>query len=165
MGWDGHNGWLMPCVKTCRDACYYGAQHLRDDQASWTSSSSTRDAADAMRYSEGAGPADRLRRAREAAAAVSVESGHMAIVVLRELREELSEDFGPGDPVSRIEAIHAAPADPVDPRRRGRPDVLRQADRAHGTGELPASEPGAPWLPPNMRPWECSGCADALRSL
>ncbi|WP_256361764.1 hypothetical protein [Streptomyces sp. TRM70350] len=49
----------------------------------------------------------------------------MAIVMLRELREELSEDFGPGDPVSRIEAIHAAPADPEDPRRRGRPDVLR----------------------------------------
>lgn len=72
-----------------------------------------------MRHNEGAGPADGLRRARDAAAAVSVESGHMAIVVLRELREELSEDFGPGDPVSWIEAIHAAPAEPEDPRRRG----------------------------------------------
>lgn len=68
-----------------------------------------------MRHSEGAGPADGLRRARDAAAAVSVESGHMAIVVLRELRKELSEDFGPGDQVSRIEAIHAAPANPETP--------------------------------------------------
>lgn len=36
----------------------------------------------------------------------------MAIIVLRELRKELSEDFGPGDPLPYIEVVHAAPADP-----------------------------------------------------
>ncbi|MDH6552058.1 hypothetical protein [Streptomyces sp. SAI-041] len=36
----------------------------------------------------------------------------MAIVVLRELRKEPSEDFGPVEPVAYIEAVHAAPGDP-----------------------------------------------------
>jgi hypothetical protein len=88
----------------------------------------------------------------------------MAIVVLRELRKELSEDFGPGDPVSYIEAVHAAPADP---------DVSGDADDRTFCGKpildmervnyQPAG-PGAPWLPPNMRKWECGTCANALRS-
>lgn len=87
----------------------------------------------------------------------------MAIVVLRELREELSEDLGPGDPVSRIEAIHAAPADPetpgdVDDRTfRGKPTEHMERVNYQPQG------PGVPRLPPNTRPWECSGCADALR--
>ncbi|OQR64378.1 hypothetical protein B6E66_08635, partial [Streptomyces maremycinicus] len=36
----------------------------------------------------------------------------MAIVVLRELRKELSTDFGAGDAESRIAAVHAATAEP-----------------------------------------------------
>ncbi|MFF0164038.1 hypothetical protein ACFYRY_42105 [Streptomyces sp. NPDC005263] len=88
----------------------------------------------------------------------------MAIVVLRELRKELSKDFGPGDPLSFIEAVHAAPADP---------DVSGDADDRTFCGKptldmervnyQPAG-PGAPWLPPNMQEWECRDCTDALRS-
>jgi len=40
---------------------------------------------------------------------VSAEGGCVAIVVLRELRKELSDDFGPGDPLGFIKAVHAAP--------------------------------------------------------
>ncbi|WPP32267.1 hypothetical protein [Streptomyces sp. CL7] len=88
----------------------------------------------------------------------------MAIVVLRELRMELSEDFGPGDPVSLIEAVHAAPADPDTPG-----DVDDQTFCGKPTQDMervnyrPAG-PGASWLPPNMRPWECAACARALHS-
>lgn len=89
----------------------------------------------------------------------------MAIIVLRELRRERSEDFGPGDPLSYIEAVHAAPADPDvsgDPGDRtfcGKPtlDMERVDYRPAG--------PGASWLPLNMRRWECAACAGALRSL
>ncbi|MEW2267678.1 hypothetical protein ACGF5T_34315 [Streptomyces sp. NPDC047853] len=89
----------------------------------------------------------------------------MAIVVLRELRMKPSEDFGPGDPVSEIEAVHAAPVDPhtpggVDDRTFcGKPTL--DMERVN----YQSAEPGAPWSPPNMKRWECSDCADILRSL
>jgi hypothetical protein len=88
----------------------------------------------------------------------------MAIVVLRELRKELSEDFGQGDPLARIEAVHAAPADPsivedADDRTFcGKPTLDMERVNYQPAG------PGEPWLPPNMRAWECRDCASALRS-
>ncbi|QJS99081.1 hypothetical protein G9272_00985 [Streptomyces asoensis] len=89
----------------------------------------------------------------------------MAIVVLRELRKELSTDLGPGDAVSRIAAVHAATAEPDalgdvgDRTFCGKPTLdMERVD-------YQPPEPGASWLPPNMRPWECSSCTDALRSL
>ncbi|MFE4053685.1 hypothetical protein [Streptomyces sp. YIM B13518] len=89
----------------------------------------------------------------------------MAIVVLRELRKELSEDFDPGDPVLRVEAVHAAPADPdtsgdVDDRTFcGKPTLDMERVNHQPAG------PGASWSPPHMRRWECPDCANALRSL
>jgi hypothetical protein len=88
----------------------------------------------------------------------------MAIVVLRELRKELSKDFGPGDPLSYIEAVHAAPADPDVPGDAddrtfcGKPTLDMERVNYQPAG------PGAPWLPPNMSDWECRDCAAALRA-
>jgi hypothetical protein len=88
----------------------------------------------------------------------------MAIVMMIELRREMSRDFGPGDVVKPIAAVHAAPADPDtsgDPDDRtfcGRPtaDMERRDYQPGG--------PGAPWLPPNLREWKCPDCDEALRS-
>jgi len=88
----------------------------------------------------------------------------MVIVVLRELRKELSKDFGPGDLVGYIKAVHAAPTDPDvsgDPGDRtfcGKPTLNMERVNYHPAG------PGAPWLPLNMQNWECRDCAAALRS-
>ncbi len=89
----------------------------------------------------------------------------MAIIVLRELRKEMSQDFGPGHADSFIEAVHAAPADPDVPETPddrtfcGRPTLDMERVNYQPAG------PGAPWLPPNMTKWKCSDCAAALRSL
>lgn len=86
----------------------------------------------------------------------------MAIMVLRELRKEMSKDFGPGDPVAYIEAVHAAPVDPDvsgDPGDRtlcGKPTADMERVNYQPSG------PGAPWLPPNMRRWECRACSAAI---
>ncbi|CAD11999.1 hypothetical protein (plasmid) [Streptomyces coelicolor A3(2)] len=101
---------------------------------------------------------------RNAVLGVGAEGGRMTIVVLRELRKELSEDFGPGDAVDRIEAVHAAPADsdvsgdPDDRTFCGKPTLDMERVNYQPVG------PGAPWLPPNMHAWECRDCAAALRS-
>ncbi|MFJ1975246.1 hypothetical protein ACIO93_42230 [Streptomyces sp. NPDC087903] len=87
----------------------------------------------------------------------------MGIIVVEETRRQMSEDFGPGDPVAYIEAVHAAPADPsvpgdpTDTTLCGKP--TRDIDKLSYT---PAS-PGAPWCPPNKRQWMCRACDDALR--
>ncbi|WP_406011168.1 hypothetical protein OG440_37300 [Streptomyces sp. NBC_00637] len=89
----------------------------------------------------------------------------MAIVVLRELREDMSEEFGPGDPLARIEKVHAAPADPSVPEFPddrtfcGKPSLDMERLNYQPSG------PDASWLPPDMSPWECPHCAEALRSL
>ncbi|AKZ53380.1 hypothetical protein SAM23877_0331 [Streptomyces ambofaciens ATCC 23877] len=89
----------------------------------------------------------------------------MAIVVLRELRKKLPEDLGPGDPVSEIEAVHAGPADPDTPGGVGdrtfcgKPTLDMERVNYQGT------QPGASWSPPDLKRWECSDCAEALRSL
>jgi hypothetical protein len=89
----------------------------------------------------------------------------MTIVVLRELRKELAQDFGPGTADSVIEAVHAAPADsdvsgdPDDPTFCGKPTLDMERVNYQRSG------PSAPWLPPNMSDWECRDRADALRSL
>ncbi|MFJ9149160.1 hypothetical protein ACIRP7_14030 [Streptomyces sp. NPDC102270] len=88
----------------------------------------------------------------------------MAIVVLREPRKELSQDFGPGDPVDNIEAIHAAPA---DPDVSGDPDDRTFCGKSTLDMERVYYQPpgpGAAWLPANMQDWECRDCAAALRS-
>ncbi|WP_228984245.1 hypothetical protein [Streptomyces sp. DH12] len=89
----------------------------------------------------------------------------MAIVVLRELRKELSRDMGPGDPLGFIEAVHAAPADPDVPGDPGDRTFCGLPTLGMERVEYTPRAPGAPWLPHNMRPWECRNCADALRSL
>lgn len=94
---------------------------------------------------------------------MSNDSGLMAIVVMRELREELSEDSGQGDAASRIKAVHAAPTDsgphalPGEQTFCGRPtDDMERMDY----------EPSGPqeWVPPDMESWACSECATAIRS-
>ncbi|MET9896949.1 hypothetical protein ABZZ47_43665 [Streptomyces sp. NPDC006465] len=105
------------------------------------------------------------RRARDTVVGLIAEGGPMAIVVTRELRNNLFEDFGPGDPVSGVKAVHAAPAD-ADPL--GLPDARTFCGVPTADMELLDYQPAGPaesWLPPNMTRWECSGCADALRSL
>ncbi|MEW2267486.1 hypothetical protein ACGF5T_34585 [Streptomyces sp. NPDC047853] len=89
----------------------------------------------------------------------------MVIVVLRELRKKLSEDFGPGDPVSEIEAVHAAPTDPATPGGVDERTFCGKPTLDIERANYQPSEPGASWSPPNMKRWECSDCADALRSL
>ncbi|MEV4943270.1 hypothetical protein [Streptomyces zaomyceticus] len=82
----------------------------------------------------------------------------MEIMVVQELRKELSEDFGSGDPLARIEAVHAVPLEPGDRTLCGTPadDMERLAYQPSG--------PDMPWLPPDKQDWECSTCADALRT-
>ncbi|MFI8537503.1 hypothetical protein ACIGMX_45585 [Streptomyces aquilus] len=97
---------------------------------------------------------------RDAAATVGVESGQMAIVVLRELRKKLSEDFGPGDPVGYIKAVHTAPlvsGAPGDRTLCGKPTPDMERVNHQPTG------PDGPCLPLNMQRWECRECAAALR--
>lgn len=88
----------------------------------------------------------------------------MAIRVLRELRKKQSEDFGPGDAVPHVEAVHAAPADPdVAEDPEDRTFCGKQTQDMERVNYQP-SDPGAPWLPPTMGEWECRTCAAALRS-
>ncbi|MDX2564494.1 hypothetical protein PV371_33255 [Streptomyces sp. TX20-6-3] len=81
----------------------------------------------------------------------------MEIIVVQELREEMSEDVDPGDPIARIEAVHAMPVDPGDRTLCGMPaaDMERLSDQPDG--------PDVPWVPPGKEDLRCSGCADALR--
>ncbi|MET9503628.1 hypothetical protein ABZY42_18200 [Streptomyces sp. NPDC006622] len=71
--------------------------------------------------------------------------------MLRELRKEMSQDFEPGDPLSFIEAVHAAPADldvsgaPDDRKFCGEPILDMERVNYQPAG------PGAPWLPSNKR--------------
>ncbi|KAA0941961.1 hypothetical protein [Streptomyces apricus] len=88
----------------------------------------------------------------------------MAILVLRETTGTVSDDLGPGDAVPETVKVHAAPTGPdasEDPDDRtfcGMPTLDMERLDCQPPG------PGAPWLPPDMRPWECTGCADALRT-
>src|SRR5690606_10416078 len=94
----------------------------------------------------------------------SEEGSIMAIVVLQELDKQSPPDFSPGAAASFIAAVHAAPADPDVP---GDPDDRTFCGRpTRGMEPLsykPAG-PGAPWLPKNMRGWECPDCAAALQA-
>ncbi|MEV6533694.1 hypothetical protein AB0M86_29550 [Streptomyces sp. NPDC051639] len=85
----------------------------------------------------------------------------MAITALRELVESPSEDFGPDDVLTGVEAVHAAPDDadgrPGERTLCGKPtaDMERMAYRP--------DRPEAPWLPPDMTASACRQCADALQ--
>ncbi|MFC8408593.1 hypothetical protein ACFUG9_34270 [Streptomyces griseoincarnatus] len=88
----------------------------------------------------------------------------MAIIVLQELDKQMPPDFGPGAAASFIAAVHAAPADPDVP---GDPDDRTLCGRPTlGMEPVPyePAGPGAPWLPPKLRRWECPDCAAALRT-
>lgn len=88
----------------------------------------------------------------------------MAIVVLREMAGELSEDFGPGDRVDHIKAVHAAPSDPDAPGDPADLTLCGKPTRDMERMNYSPSGPGASWLPLNMRQWECRRCASALRA-
>jgi hypothetical protein len=82
----------------------------------------------------------------------------MQIIVVEEPSKELSEDFGPGDALAYIKAVHAA---------RGMQAATTLCDKAtSGMTKLSytAKSPGAPWYPPNKREWMCLECDEALRS-
>ncbi|MFD8621709.1 hypothetical protein [Streptomyces sp. NPDC059513] len=88
----------------------------------------------------------------------------MRIIVVEEPGKQMSEDFGPGDAVAYIEAVHAAPADPAVP---GDPaDTTFCGEPTQGMDKLSyqPNGPGAPWYPPNKREWMCPDCDEALRS-
>ncbi|GAA2603333.1 MULTISPECIES: hypothetical protein [Streptomyces] len=89
----------------------------------------------------------------------------MAIVVLRELRKDSSGNSGPDDPASQVEAVHAAPADPDTPGDVGDRTFCGKPTLDMERVNYQPAEPGASWSPPSMKRWECSDCADALRSL
>ncbi|MFF5922651.1 hypothetical protein ACFY8C_30615 [Streptomyces flavochromogenes] len=82
----------------------------------------------------------------------------MEIIVVQELRKEMSDGDGSGDPIARIEAVHAVPVDPGDRTLCGRPaeDMERLSDQPSG--------PDAPWVPSSKQDLRCPGCADALRN-
>ncbi|MEU3795996.1 hypothetical protein AB0F07_40540 [Streptomyces fructofermentans] len=88
----------------------------------------------------------------------------MAIVVMRELREETSQDHAPGDALSRIEAMHAAMTDtsphglPGDETVCGKPTA--DMERVH----YQSAGADVSWLPPSTSRWECPRCAEALQS-
>ncbi|WP_413755037.1 hypothetical protein [Streptomyces sp. MMBL 11-3] len=88
----------------------------------------------------------------------------MAIIVLRELRKEMSVDFGPGAADLFIEAVHAASVDPDIPGGAddrtfcGKPTLDMERVNYQPAGS------DAPWLPQNMQDWECRDCSAALRS-
>ncbi|MEU5366559.1 hypothetical protein ABZ354_24320 [Streptomyces sp. NPDC005925] len=88
----------------------------------------------------------------------------MAIIVLRERRKELSKDFGPGDALSHIEAVHAAPADPDVPGDPGDRTFCGKPTLDMERVDYQPAGPGAPWLPPDMSRWACRDCAAALRA-
>ncbi|MFP8886778.1 hypothetical protein [Streptomyces mangrovi] len=82
----------------------------------------------------------------------------MAVIVVEEPSKQLSQDFGPGDAVAYIEAVHATPADPADTTLCGKP--TRGMEKLSYT----PSGPGAPWYPPNKHKWMCRDCDEVLRS-
>jgi hypothetical protein len=88
----------------------------------------------------------------------------MGIIGVEEPSKQLSEDFGPGDAVAYIEAVHAAPTDPAVP---GDPtDTTLCGKSTRGMDKLPyrPSGSGAPWCPPNKHKWMCRDCDEALHS-
>lgn len=88
----------------------------------------------------------------------------MEIIVVQELSKELSEDFGPGNALAYIRAVHAAQADPAVP---GDPaDTTFCGRPTSGMEKLSYSPsgPGASWCPPNKKQWKCTECDTALRS-
>ncbi|MFJ3667337.1 hypothetical protein ACIPSE_12855 [Streptomyces sp. NPDC090106] len=98
---------------------------------------------------------------RDAVGTVGAEGGRMAIIVVRELRKELSEDVGPD---GHIRVVHAAPVDSDvsggvgDRTFCGEP--TEDMERVNYQSDLPSD----PWLPIHMQTWECRACADALHT-
>ncbi|MEU6688114.1 hypothetical protein [Streptomyces sp. NPDC046832] len=82
----------------------------------------------------------------------------MEIIVVQETRRQMSEDFGPGDAIPYIEAVHAAPADPADTT------LCRKPTRGMDKLSYAPAGPGSPWYPPNKRQWMCRDCDEALQS-
>jgi hypothetical protein len=73
----------------------------------------------------------------------------MEIIVVEEPSKQLSEDFGPGDAVAYIEAVHAAPADPTVPGDPAEHTFCGKSTRGMEKLSYRPSGPGAPWCPPN----------------
>jgi hypothetical protein len=86
------------------------------------------------------------------------------VIVVQELERELSEDFGPGDALAYIRAIHAAPADPAVPGDPANTTLCGRPTFGMEKLSYSPSGPGAPWCPPNKTQWKCTACDTELRS-
>lgn len=80
----------------------------------------------------------------------------MAIIVLREMRRTA---------VPEIVEVHAAPSDPSVPGDPLDMTFCGKPTRDMETDPYRPSRPGASWLPPDLKLWECHTCARELRKL
>lgn len=89
----------------------------------------------------------------------------MRIIVLTELRKALGDDFGPGEAVTRAEAVHAAPADPDVPGDPGAKTFCGMSTEGMERHPYSPSRPGQSWYPAGVSRFRCPTCDRALRSL
>ncbi|WP_037604592.1 hypothetical protein [Streptacidiphilus rugosus] len=88
----------------------------------------------------------------------------MGVIVMVEPQTEHAPDLEAKSWVTGgLRAVHAAltdpdtPEDPADLTLCGKPTASMEKHSYHPQG------PGATWYPPNLTPWQCTTCTQALR--
>ncbi|MEZ0067817.1 hypothetical protein ABIA32_003833 [Streptacidiphilus sp. MAP12-20] len=87
----------------------------------------------------------------------------MGVIVLIEPAERAPKYDSKSWVISGLRAVHAAKADPEVPDSPADRTLCGLATVGMEKHSYRPQDPGASWYPPNLTPWECKACSQALR--
>ncbi|MEY9965335.1 hypothetical protein ABIA33_003377 [Streptacidiphilus sp. MAP12-16] len=90
----------------------------------------------------------------------------MGVIVMIEPQAEHAPNFDAKNwVISGLRAVHAALTDPEVPEDPANQTLCGRATARMEKHSYQSQGPGASWYPPNLTPWECKACSQALRQI